>query len=194
MHSHLHKIIMAIISTKGIKPKLTKKQISLELVHLQKQRDKLFCSLKKTKIAWDFNCEEDNAESGQFYTGTPQDDAKPESFEQAFKEQDWSQFICDRNRFIQSMTEKIRLQAKLVRSLLWSLDIRKRRSEDLFQRRGFQNRQWDTTVRNTSILLAAQAGNRGSEEIVKKWEQGEIFHFWMAVHKSKDLFRREDSK
>lgn len=42
-----YKATLAIISTMGKKTKLTKKQISLKLVHLQERGDKLFCSLKK---------------------------------------------------------------------------------------------------------------------------------------------------
>lgn len=50
------------------------------------------------------------------------------------------------------MTEKIRLRVKVVRRPLWSLDIRKRRSEDLFQKGGLQNRKQNTKVRSADIL------------------------------------------
>lgn len=137
---------------------------------------------------------QENADSEQFYTGTPQDDAKPASFKDAFKEQDWSQFVCDIKRFIQSMTEKIRLRAKVVRRLLWSLDSRKRRSEDLFQKGGFQKRQQNTKVRSTDILPTEWPGNEGLEAEVKKWKQEGVFNFWMDFQKSRVLFRKEDCK
>lgn len=77
---------------------------------------------------------------------------------------DWSQFACGRRKFVQSMTEKIRLLGRLVRSLFWSLDFRKRRSEDLFWRRGLGNRQWGSIVKD--ILSTKEVGRKVKNRIV----------------------------
>jgi hypothetical protein len=76
----------------------------------------------------------------------------------------WLKAACGRSKFIQSVTETIRLLGGLEKNLFWSLDFRKRRSEDLFWRRGLGNWQWSSIVRD--ILPTKEVGEKSWERIV----------------------------